>query len=127
MVIREAHLLDLPTCVFFTRCWIWIVQWDNHVAHLLLLLSRVHVYWINIKSILCKAFVCRGPIKYKNTNAVRMGVLEDCNHMFDLFNQLLQILPCIKPFAWVDYLSCFKLGKVELRWKLELHANLLLG
>jgi hypothetical protein len=47
--------------------------------------------------------------------------------MLDLFNQLHQVPPCVKPFAWVGYLLSFCCSEAELSQKLELHAHLLLG
>jgi hypothetical protein len=70
--------------------------------------------------------VCRGPIEHENTNTARMGVYKDRYRDPDLFNQLLQVPPCIECFAWVNDLSGLKRSQAELRWKLKLLTNLLL-
>ena len=55
-----------------------------------------------------------------------MSVLEDCNHGFDLLEQLGEVPPCIKPFPWVYYLASFNREKAELFQKLRLLSDLLL-
>src|SRR5712691_11674444 len=105
VILREAHLLDGPARVFVTRCWIRIVERNDGIAHLLLLPSGVKIHCIDIKGVLCEAFMCRGPIEYKNADAIGMGVFEDCDCIPDLFDELLQVPPRIEPFSRVNYLS----------------------
>ena len=49
VIVREAHALDVPTCVFFSRCWIWVTEWDLGVTKLLLLPLRIYVHAVYIK------------------------------------------------------------------------------
>ena len=76
-VIRKIHVLNLPACVIFARCQIWIVQQDDGIVQPFLLPTGVYVHVVYVEGILHEAFVCTGPIKYKNSCAVRMHELED--------------------------------------------------
>ena len=44
VIVGEAHALDVPACVFFSGCWIWVTEWDPGVARLLLLPPRIYVH-----------------------------------------------------------------------------------
>ena len=110
MIIGEAHLLHLTACVFFARCRIWVAKWDKSVTQPPLLFSGVHVHIVDVKGILHKALVCRGPIKHKDRNASWVYVLENINCMFELLDQLGEIPPHIKALSGVGIFSGFKHG-----------------
>ena len=86
----------------------------------------VNIHHIDIKCILCEAFLCRGAIEHEYTNAVQMHVFEYSDHVLDLVDQLAQIPPGIEAFSWVGYLSSLKSFKSFLSWALQLIADLFL-
>ena len=108
MIIREAHLLHLTIYVFFAGCRIWVAEWDKSVAQPLLLFSRVHVHIVDIEGILHEALVYRGPIKHEDRNASWVCVLKNIDCMFELLDQLGEILPHIEALSRVGNLSGFK-------------------
>jgi hypothetical protein len=126
VIIREAHALDVPACVFFSGCWIWVTKWDLGVMKLLLLPPRIYVHAIYIKCIISIAFMCRRLIKDKNTDAIQVCVLKDCKGMLRLLEQLREVPPRVKPFPWVYDLLSFDRGKAELLRELKLFFNLLI-
>ena len=125
MIIGEAHALDVPTCVFFTRCWTWVVEWDLGVTKLLLLPPRIYIYAVYIKCIISITFMCRRSIEDPNTDTIRVCVLKDCKHVFNLLEQLGEVPPCIEPFPWVHDLASVNRGKTELLRERKLFFNLL--
>ncbi len=126
MIIGEAHALDVPACVFFSRCWIWVTEWDPGVAKLLLLPPRIYVHAVDIKCIISITFMCRRLIEDKNADAIRVCVLKDCKGVLSLFEQLREVPPHIKHFPWVYDLLSFNRGKTELLRELKLFFNLLI-
>jgi len=59
VIIREAHALGMPTYIFFTVCWTWVVEWDLGVTELLLLPSRIDIHTVYIQCIISISFMCR--------------------------------------------------------------------
>ncbi len=108
MIVGEAHLLYLTMCVFFAGCRIWVAEWDRSVAQPPLLFSRVHIHIVDVEGVLCKALMCRGPIKYKDRNASWVCVLKDIDCMFELLDQLGEIPPHIEALSRVGNLSGVK-------------------
>ncbi len=126
VIIGEAHALDASMHIFFTWCWIWVIEWDFGVAKLLLLPCRIHIHAVYIKCVLSIASMCRQSIKDKNSDTIRMCVVKDCKHILDLSDQLGEVPPRVKPFPWIYYLVGINRGKTELFWKLKLLSDLLL-
>jgi len=126
VIVGEAHALDVLACVFFSRCWIWVTEWDPGVMKLLLLPPRIYVYAVDIKCIISITFMCRRLIEDKNADAIRVCVLKDCKGVLSLFEQLREVPPCIEHFPWVYDLLSFNRGKMELLRELKLFFNLLI-
>ena len=113
VVIQEAHLLHLTACVFFTRCWIWVVEWDHCAPQLPLLPSMVNIHVIDIESVICEALMCRGSVKDKDCGAIWMCVVEHLNCMPELLNQLGEIPPIVMALS-VKAPSCLKVRLARL-------------
>jgi hypothetical protein len=126
VIVREAYVLDVSVHVFFTWCWIQVIEWDFGVSKLLLLPCRIHIHAVYIECILSIASMCRRSIKDKNSNTIQICVLKDCEHVLDLSDQLGEVLSRVKPFPWIYYLAGFNRGKTELFWKFKLLSDLLL-
>src|SRR6266851_771467 len=107
VIAGEAHALGVPMCIFFAGCWIWVVEWNFGISKLLLLPCQINVHAVYIQCIISISFMCRQSIKYKNSSAIRMCVLEDCNHGLELLEQLGKVPPSIEPVPWVYYLASF--------------------
>ena len=97
VIIGETHSLQLPACVFFAGSQIWIVTQNDCIAQLPLFSARVNVHIVDIECILCIAFMCRGSIEYKDSCGIGIGVVEDCDCVLNLFDQLGKVLPTVKP------------------------------
>src|SRR6266851_6278809 len=107
VITREAHALGVPACIFFAGCWILVVEWNFVISKLLLLPCQINVHAVYIQCIISISFVCRRSIKYKNSGAIQMCVLEDCNRGLELLKQLGEVPPSVEPFPWVYYLASF--------------------
>ena len=57
--ILNNRLNGVPVCVFFARCWTWVVEWDPGVLKLLLLPSRIYIHTFYIKCIISITLVHR--------------------------------------------------------------------
>jgi hypothetical protein len=120
-------MLDLTVRVFFIRRRIWIAEWDYCIMQLTLLACGLHIHLVDIKCVLHKALVCRGPIKCEDCSAIWVGEFKDLDRDFELLNQLREIPPSIKSLSGIDNLLSLEGQKAFPCQLIQLISNLILG
>jgi hypothetical protein len=70
----------------------------------------VHIYIIDIESIICEALVYRGLVTDKDCSVIWICMVEHLNCMPKLLNQLGEIPPIVMALSGISDLSDFKHG-----------------